>query len=182
MAIFGKKQTPAAETRISHTRASMMTPPAGLSIIGVGMTVRGDLETSGVVKVEGTVEGGVRATAQVLVAKGGTVRGDIETTEAIVGGFVDGSIHATDRVEVQAAASVQGDISTRRISVAEGGSLNGQIHMEEEAAPARGAREVKPGATASASGARLPSAQPSPPEAPVTRMEAPPHPPAQRPS
>ena len=50
-------------------------PAGGLSIVAVGMTVRGDLESNGTVKVEGAVEGHVRAANQVLVAKGGVVGG-----------------------------------------------------------------------------------------------------------
>ncbi|HXJ78658.1 MAG TPA: polymer-forming cytoskeletal protein [Candidatus Methylomirabilis sp.] len=108
-------------------------PPTSLSIVGMGMTVRGDLETEGVVKVEGAVEGHVSAGLQVLVAKGGVVHGDIETTEAIVGGAVKGSVVARDRVEVQAGAAIDGDVTTRRISVSEGARLNGQIRMGEGA-------------------------------------------------
>lgn len=122
----------------SSTKAPGEKPPTqvkgaaavtSLSIVGAGMTVRGDLETEGVVKVEGTVEGRIWARAQVLVAKGGVVHGDIETSEAVVGGAVHGSIRAKDRVEVQTGAAVEGDVTTRRISVAEGGTLNGQIKM-----------------------------------------------------
>jgi cytoskeletal protein CcmA (bactofilin family) len=113
--------------------------PAGLSIISVGLTIRGDLESSGTVKVEGTVEGSVLAKHQVLVAKGGLVRGDIMARETVVGGEVHGSISADERVEVQAGAAVHGDITTRRISVSEGARLNGQVRMGEAAAESKAA-------------------------------------------
>jgi len=106
-------------------------PPSSLSVIGAGMTVRGDIETAGVVKVEGTIDGHVQAGSQVLVAKGGVVRGDIETREAVIGGEVAGAISSSERVEIQSGASVQGDVLTRRISVAEGATLNGHIRMGE---------------------------------------------------
>jgi cytoskeletal protein CcmA (bactofilin family) len=152
MSIFGSSK-PAVETRAPQLRSA--APAGGLSIIGAGMTVRGDLETAGVVKVEGTVEGHVRAKAQVLVAKGGLVHGDVETSEAVVGGKVNGAIRASDRVEVQPGASVDGDITTRRIAVAEGGSLNGTIRMEESV---RGLKETAP----SRPDARAPAPQPAP--------------------
>ena len=129
MAIFGgseKKPEPTASTGRSAPTAA-----AGLSIIGVGMTVHGDVETGGVVKIEGTVNGHVSAAQQVLVAKGGQIDGDVDTREAVVGGMVHGAVRATDRVEVQAGATVQGDITTKRIAVAEGAQLNGSIRMGE---------------------------------------------------
>jgi len=109
----------------------------GLSIIAVGMTIRGDIESTGTVKVEGVVDGYVQAKAQVLVAKGGLVRGDIETREAIIGGTVQGAVVAEERVELQTGSTVTGDITTRKILVAEGGSINGQIRMGEAALEGR---------------------------------------------
>jgi cytoskeletal protein CcmA (bactofilin family) len=122
MAIFTEKAHPGREE-------------ASLSIIGTGLRVEGDLTSDGVVKVEGTVVGTVRATRQVLVAKGGVVEGDILTLEAIVGGEVRGGIEAQERVELQTTSVVHGDITTKRLLVQEGGEINGVIHMGEATEP-----------------------------------------------
>ena len=106
---------------------------AGLSIIGKDMVITGDLETEGVIKVEGRVRGTIRAGSQVLVAQGATIEGDLHTREAVVGGAIHGSIHATERVEVQGTAAIEGDIHTTRILVVEGGQVNGEIKMGEAA-------------------------------------------------
>jgi cytoskeletal protein CcmA (bactofilin family) len=106
----------------------------GLSIIALGMRVEGELITDGVVKIEGTVVGSIRAEQQVLVAKGGTVDGDVYTQEAILGGEVRGAIYASRRVEVQATSVVHGDIATQRIMVHEGGEVNGRVKMGDPAA------------------------------------------------
>jgi cytoskeletal protein CcmA (bactofilin family) len=105
------------------------TKEPGLSIIAVGTHVTGQVDTNGVIKVEGAVTGSVRAEGQVLVAKGGMVDGDILTREAIIGGEVRGAIYADDRVEVQASSAIHGDITTQRIVVQEGGDVNGHIKM-----------------------------------------------------
>ncbi len=169
MAIFGKEK--ATEGRAPQPRA----PVGALSIIGSGMTVRGDLGANGVVKIEGLVEGNVRAASQVLVAKGGNVQGDVETAEAVIGGTVSGAIHARDRVEVQAGAAVHGDITTRRISVAEGGTLNGLIRMGEASAEASEEAVLDvdslPGAAGESDEER--------PLAPLTRVAVPPPAPTQ---
>ena len=112
-------------------RGGQESDVGGLSIIGTGMKVVGDIMAEGVVKVEGVVVGTVRAGRQVLVAKGGEVEGDIITKEAIVGGEVRGSIQAHERVEVQATSVVFGDITTRKLLVQEGGELNGVLRMAE---------------------------------------------------
>ena len=106
----------------------------GLSIIGAGMKVVGDLTAEGVVKIEGMVVGTVRAGRQVLVAKGGVVEGDVFTREAIIGGEVRGSIQAGERVEIQTGSVVHGDIVSKRLLVHEGGEINGVVRMGDEAA------------------------------------------------
>jgi len=130
MGIFSSKAKPAGAKSATQGKGSAA---ASLSIVGAGTTVLGDVEADGVVKVEGTVEGKVKANSQVLVAKGGVVRGDIETTDAVVGGTVYGAIRAKERVEVQSGASVEGDVTTRRIAIAEGGTLNGHVRMGDGA-------------------------------------------------
>lgn len=107
------------------------TGEGALSIIAAGMTVSGDIESTGVVKVEGRVDGSIRSARQVLVGRQGTVHGDIETREAVIGGAVEGTITASERVEIQATAAVLGDIVTRTIVVAEGGRINGTVRMED---------------------------------------------------
>ena len=113
-----------------------------LSIIATGMTVTGDIDSNGVVKVEGRVEGNVRSARQVLVGRQGVVRGDIDTREAVIGGTVEGTITATERVEIQATAAMQGDVVTRSITIAEGGKINGSVKMEDQ--PRSGVRPPQP--------------------------------------
>lgn len=113
-------------------RESSKRGPVGdnnLSIVAHGTRIVGELTTEGVVKVEGIVEGSLRAHQQVLVAKGGKVEGDIYTREAVIGGSVTGEIHADERVEVQRGSVVNGDITTQRMVVQEGAEVNGQVRM-----------------------------------------------------
>jgi cytoskeletal protein CcmA (bactofilin family) len=100
------------------------------SIIASDMTIMGDLETAGVVRIEGRVKGTVRASSQVLVASGAVIEGDLHTQEAVIAGQVAGGIRATDRVELQGSAVVTGDIHTPRIAIVEGAKVTGEVKMD----------------------------------------------------
>lgn len=102
---------------------------AGLSIIAAGMSVTGDVESDGILKIEGRVQGSVRVARQVLVAKGGLVEGDVYAREAIIGGEVRGNVTATERVEIQPQSTVHGDLITKTLLVQEGGEVNGVVRM-----------------------------------------------------
>ncbi len=110
-----------------------------ISIIGPGMRVVGDCETEGTLRIEGSVEGTVRAGKAVVVGKDGVVNGDIATQDAVVGGRVTGSILAESRLELQATCVVEGQVQARRIKLDEGGKVNGTLQVGDVSAS-----EMKP--------------------------------------
>ena len=104
-----------------------------ISIIGPGMRVIGDCETEGTLRIEGIVEGTVRAGKAVVVGKDGVVLGDITTQDAVIGGRVTGTVVAESRLELQATCLIEGEIRARRIKLDEGGTVNGKVQMGEGA-------------------------------------------------
>jgi cytoskeletal protein CcmA (bactofilin family) len=144
-------------------RESVGTPPeAVISIIGPGMKVVGDVQTDGTVRVEGTVEGSIRAGKAVVIGKQGAVKGDVQTQDAVISGKVSGTLIAESRLELQATCQIDGDVRTRRMQLEEGALLNGTVHMSESkrtaapapsttrpvAVPGEAPRERKPAETA----------------------------------
>ena len=117
------------------TPATPATPPeAVISIIGAGMTLTGDCETDGALRIEGTVKGDVRAGKAVVIGKEGLVDGNIYTQDAVIAGGVLGSVHAESRLEVQSTGRVSGEIDARRMQLEEGASLQGQVSVGESRA------------------------------------------------
>ena len=121
---------------------------AAMSIVAAGMKITGDVETTGVLKIEGTLQGTVRSARQVLLGRQGEIKGDVNAREVVVGGRVDGSIRAVERVEVQGTSVVNGDIYTKSIVVLEGGKINGAVRMDEPVVGGRLASELAPKAVA----------------------------------
>ena len=140
MAMFNKDAN-------GESRSTPVAGDANLSVIAAGSKVMGDFECSGVLKIEGTVEGTIRGARQVLLGRQGVVKGDIETREAVIGGNVEGSIHALERVEIQGTAAVVGNIHTKSIVIREGGQINGAVRMDESPALLNDT-EVRPPAVA----------------------------------
>jgi cytoskeletal protein CcmA (bactofilin family) len=126
MAIFGKEQPPRSEHRATNGPVE-----AVLSIIATGMRITGDVETTGVLKVDGDIHGSITGARQVLLGRGGMIHGNVAAGEVVVGGTVEGSVSAVDRLELQATASVSGDIDTRSIVVIEGARINGVVRMTD---------------------------------------------------
>ncbi|MGD2152853.1 MAG: polymer-forming cytoskeletal protein [Gemmatimonadales bacterium] len=131
---------------------------AAISLIAPGMNIVGDCETDGTIRVEGRVEGTIRAGKSVVVGRSGEVIGDIFTQDAVVSGRVSGNIAADSRLELQSTCDIQGELRSRRVQLDEGARFNGQVHMEESG----GSRVVKPAEKPAAPEVKAPDPQPTP--------------------
>jgi cytoskeletal protein CcmA (bactofilin family) len=95
------------------------------------MTLDGDSETNGSLRVEGTIRGNIRAGKSVVIGKDGFVDGSIFTQDAVVAGRVSGGIHAVSRLELLATSEVSGEIEAPRMQVEEGAKVQGQVAVGE---------------------------------------------------
>jgi len=105
------------------------SPEAVISIVGPGMRIIGDCETSGTIRVEGVVEGSIRAGKAVVIGKEGTVQGDITTQDAVISGTVTGTLIVESRLELQATCKIEGELQATRLQLEEGAVLNGTVSM-----------------------------------------------------
>lgn len=105
-----------------------------MSIIGPGMSITGDLMTEGTVRVEGRIEGTVRAGKAVIIGKSGEVVGEVITQDAVIGGRLRGTLVAESRLELQATSDIEGQIRApaQHLQLEEGARFNGQIQMLDQ--------------------------------------------------
>ncbi len=138
--MFGNKSERGAVARERVSAALGVAAADGaISIIGSGMRIVGDVVTDGTVRVEGRIEGTIRAGKAVVVGKEGVVVGDIITQDAVIGGRVEGRVVAESRLELQGTSEISGEIRARaqHLQLDEGARFNGQIQMIEEGGEVR---------------------------------------------
>lgn len=104
-----------------------------LSVLARGLRVTGEIESDGIVTIEGRLDGVILGSAQVVVAPDGVVVGDVSAYEVIVSGLVEGDIAAAKRIELKPGGHVRGDVTAPRIVVHEGGEVNGRFTMRPPA-------------------------------------------------
>ena len=130
MAFFGKGSAGSADGAGGAAQGGRMIETS-LSIIAAGMRISGDIESGGVIKIDGRVDGSVIGARQILLGRGGAIHGNVEADEVVIGGDVFGSVRATNRLELQGTATVQGNIDTKSIVVMEGAQITGNVRMSE---------------------------------------------------
>jgi cytoskeletal protein CcmA (bactofilin family) len=133
--------------------------------IGKSVVIKGELNGSEDLTIEGHVEGKIELRDHVLtIGPNGKIRASVFAKAVIVVGEVVGNITSTEKVEIRDNGSVDGDIVSPRVAIAEGAHFRGSVDMKRGGAagvkPAEPAKaEVKP---APATTGTAPVANPGP--------------------
>jgi len=99
------------------------------TIIGSNLTIRGDITADENITIEGTVEGTIETTNDVIVAPEGRVRADIRASTITVSGKVKGNMFATNKVDLTSTGQLEGNIHAPKLAIAESAMFKGSIDM-----------------------------------------------------
>lgn len=99
-------------------------------LIGANATLKGDLLSKGVARIDGVIEGNVQADF-VIVGERGLIKGNILSEGVIVDGKIEGNIDSKEVAEIKSHGEVVGDIHTAKLVIAEGGIFEGRAFMKK---------------------------------------------------
>jgi len=100
------------------------------NVIGKKTSIVGDIHSEGDFRIDGTVEGSIRAEGRVIIGKDGKVKGLIECTNADIEGEVSGNISVNDMLTLKSTAIVNGDVIIGKLTVEPGASFNATCSMK----------------------------------------------------
>ncbi|HEY3380386.1 MAG TPA: polymer-forming cytoskeletal protein [Vicinamibacterales bacterium] len=115
--------------------------------IGKSVVIKGELNGSEDLTVEGHVEGKIELKEHVLtIGPHGRIKASIFAKAVVVLGEVSGDISASEKVDIRDNGSVDGNIIAPRVAIAEGAHFRGSVDMQrkEAAKPAEAKPEQKP--------------------------------------
>lgn len=122
--------------------------------IGKSVVIKGELNGSEDLTIEGQVEGKIELRQNVLtIGANGRIKAQVFAKAVIVLGEVTGNVTATEKVDIRDNGSVDGDIASPRVAIAEGAHFRGAIDMQRAGAKpgekaAENKAETKPAAAA----------------------------------
>jgi cytoskeletal protein CcmA (bactofilin family) len=124
--------------------------------IGKSVVIKGELNGSEDLTIEGQVEGKIELKDHVLtIGANGKIEAQVFAKMLIVLGEVNGNIVASEKVEIRDGGSVDGDIVSPRVAIAEGAHFRGSVDMQRKS----GQPPVAPRPAAQASPQTPPAAQ-----------------------
>jgi cytoskeletal protein CcmA (bactofilin family) len=155
-----KPSAPAAPAPAAHQPVSTAPVPQpenrrierDVVNIGKSVVIKGELNGSEDLTIEGHVEGKIELKDHVLtIGPNGRIKAQILAKSVIVLGEVNGNVTATEKVDIRDGGSVDGDIISPRVAIAEGAHFRGTVDMQRKATPGQQPQAVKPAAAATTS-------------------------------
>src|SRR5262249_44869275 len=101
--------------------------------IGKSVVIKGELNGSEDLTIEGHVEGTIQLRDHVLtIGPNGKIKAQVFAKSVIVLGEVMGNVTASDKVDIRDNGSVDGDIVSPRVAIAEGAHFRGSVDMQRK--------------------------------------------------
>jgi cytoskeletal protein CcmA (bactofilin family) len=149
--VFGRDKKPKAEPRPAPKGAVEIE-----TVIGTNTSMKGDLRSSGGVRIEGDFEGTIDIAGNLIVGSAAQVVADISAHNIQIQGTAQGDVTAR-RLEILDTGKLWGNIDVDSFVLDDGGLFHGQSRMQGDSqpplleAPGRGNGELLDGeATVSA--------------------------------
>jgi cytoskeletal protein CcmA (bactofilin family) len=107
------------------------TESNAINLIGVGTTITGDIESTGDIRIDGSLVGNLNTKGKLVIGEPGKVKGEIICKNADLSGIIEGKITVSELLTLKLTARITGDIITNRLTVEPGAVFTGTCNMSK---------------------------------------------------
>lgn len=100
------------------------------TIIGKETEIKGTINSSGAIRIDGRVEGEIHHRGDLVVGEGGIVWAHIKARNVTIAGEVKGNVEAEGRLEIVATGRLFGDIKVENLVIGDGAIFRGMSEMK----------------------------------------------------
>ena len=101
----------------------------GINIIGVGTIIKGDINSNGDIRVDGSLTGKLVTKGKVVIGETGRVNGEITCKNSDVEGMIEGKINTSQLLSLKNTAQITGDIVANKLAIEPGCRFTGNCDM-----------------------------------------------------
>jgi len=105
-----------------------------LTIIGEGVTIKGNLYSPGITRIDGKVSGEIIAEKELIIGKEGKVEAVVKTNDATISGYFKGNMVASGEVEITPTGKFIGNLTQKDalLTIEKGGVFKGESIISED--------------------------------------------------
>ena len=112
------------------------------NLIGNGTVIKGDIESSGDIRIDGHLIGSLKSSGKVIIGQTGILEGDIACKQAEISGNVKGTIKTEDLTALKSTSKVEVDLVTKQRLIEVGAQCTGKCVMGQQSTVAMPQQKV----------------------------------------
>ncbi len=102
------------------------------NLIGTGTTIKGDIESSGDIRIDGHLIGSLKSNGKVVIGQTGVMEGDLNCKQAEISGAVKGIITTEELTALKSTSKVEVDLNTKQLLIEVGAQFTGKCVMGQQ--------------------------------------------------
>jgi len=100
--------------------------------IGDGTQIKGDINSSGGIRIDGEFEGNINTKEFLIIGKNGKIKvNEAKVKDANIAGNFEGKLFAENKIHLEKGANFKGEITCKLLVIEEGVIFNGTCIMGE---------------------------------------------------
>ena len=100
-----------------------------INIIGSGTKITGDIETSGDIRIDGSLKGNLITKGKIVIGSTGNIDGKIICNNSDVSGTINGEIVVNEVLSLKSTAKIFGSIKTNKLAIEPNAIFTGTCDM-----------------------------------------------------
>ncbi len=113
------------------------------TLVGVSSVFTGGIEADGTVRIDGKVNGDVKAAGNVYIGEQAVVKGNIDASNVHLSGTIEGNIITAGILKIKSSAKLYGNIKVNSFVADEGALFQGKCDMMEASPPEKATAKTK---------------------------------------
>ena len=113
----------------------MAAGESGAAVIGKSVQIRGEVNGSEDLVVDGVVAGTITLNdSRLTIGQNAKVSANISARDVVVVGSLQGDVRASGKVELRQGSTLTGDLTAARLSIEENANFKGKVDLVQNAA------------------------------------------------
>ena len=108
---------------------------SAVAVIGKSVQIRGEVNGSEDLVVDGVVEGTITLNdSRLTIGQNAKVSANVSARDVVVVGTLQGDVRASGKVELRQGSTLTGDLTAARLSIEENANFKGKVDLVQNAA------------------------------------------------
>ncbi|MFO8086940.1 MAG: polymer-forming cytoskeletal protein [Bacteroidales bacterium] len=104
---------------------------SAINILDSSTVIRGDIESTGRLRIDGKIIGTLRSQEKVILGQSGFVEGEVHCKSAEISGKLKGKVVIEELLSLTASAQLEGEVVTKKLAIEPGAVFNASCKMTD---------------------------------------------------